>query len=72
MTTTPMRLPLTKPVSNQPTPPPAADTDAGADSTANSELTVTMSDMFFDPDRIQIPAETDIRVTWRTSGGHSA
>jgi glucose/arabinose dehydrogenase/uncharacterized cupredoxin-like copper-binding protein len=45
-----------------------ADTDTGADSTADSELTVTMSDMFFDPDRIQIPADTDIRVTLENSG----
>src|SRR5215212_10419786 len=45
-----------------------ANRDTGAASTANGELTVAMNDMFFDPDRIGIPADTDVRVTLENSG----
>jgi glucose/arabinose dehydrogenase/plastocyanin len=47
---------------------PLADTDTGAASATNGELTVTMNDMFFDPDRIQIPADTDVRITLENNG----
>ena len=47
---------------------PAVDTDTGADATANNKLTVTMNDMFFDPDRIEIPADTDVKVTLENNG----
>jgi glucose/arabinose dehydrogenase/uncharacterized cupredoxin-like copper-binding protein len=42
--------------------------DSGAGTVATDELTVNMGEMFFEPERIVIPADTDVEVMLENSG----
>jgi glucose/arabinose dehydrogenase/uncharacterized cupredoxin-like copper-binding protein len=42
--------------------------DAAADSSAKSDLTVSMNEMFFEPDQIELKADTDVPVMLENQG----